>query len=211
MTAKIIWKRRKAAFRYPLGATPRTAILVNWFDVPKSFAQKSMASLRASQPLSLQSPPIHSGDTRWVRIFASGWSSEVQEFAPEAIVATSAQLVELAQSPAGLGMGLTHAVISVGRLGEALLTQSQRDLLWLAFQVPVFEQIIGPRGVLLAAECEAHNGLHDQTRLNAGAAANNDMAWRGFTIDATPCACGQSSPRLHVKPVLKVRAASAGR
>ena len=29
-----------------------------------------------------------------------------------------------------------------------------------AFRVPVFEQVIGKSGKLLAAECEAHDGLH---------------------------------------------------
>jgi len=70
---------------------------------------------------------------------------------------------------------------------DVRLTDADRDWLWSAFRVPVFEQIIGESGELLATECEAHNGMHVQSpnlRSDPG------------DLDLTPCACGRDSPRL---------------
>jgi hypothetical protein len=138
VNAKIIWKRRKAAFCYPVGIPPRTAILLPWFDVKmtdiKSFATKSLEGWR-SDPQSISQSKLRSNSV--VRIFPDGWNSEADAFSPEAIVATSAQLLELAKpQPDRPVPHLTHAVIAVARLGEPLLTTEQRDQLWQAFQVP---------------------------------------------------------------------------
>ena len=65
---------------------------------------------------------------------------------------SSARRIGLSRSPTPL--------IVLTRSGSLLLTIEQRQRLWLAFRVPVFEQIIGKNGALLAAECEAHDGLH---------------------------------------------------
>ena len=46
------------------------------------------------------------------------------------------------------------------RPNDAPLFESTRDLLWEAFQLPVFEELIGFEGELLAAECDAHEALH---------------------------------------------------
>jgi phenylacetate-coenzyme A ligase PaaK-like adenylate-forming protein len=45
-------------------------------------------------------------------------------------------------------------------LGERLASESAHDSLWRAFELPIFEELIGSEGELLAAECEAHSGLH---------------------------------------------------
>jgi hypothetical protein len=71
--------------------------------------------------------------------------------------------------------------------GDARLTDADRDWLWSAFRVPIFEQIIGESGELLATECEAHNGMHVQSvRLRC------DQP----DLDPTPCDCGRDTPRL---------------
>jgi hypothetical protein len=41
-----------------------------------------------------------------------------------------------------------------------LLSDSDRQAIWSAFRVPVYEQFLGIRNELLAEECGAHDGLH---------------------------------------------------
>jgi len=134
------------------------------------------------------------GESR-VRVF-DGWTLESAAFAPAAIVATRVQLLALAQTPPQL----THALIAVSRPQEMLLSAADRDQLWRAFRVPVFEQIIGPRGQRLATECEAHDGLHVE---------ESTRDWTGFTTDTGLCACGRRTPRVSSPiPVERVRAAA---
>jgi hypothetical protein len=92
----------------------------------------------------------------------------------------------------------THAVIVISRPGEPRCTEADRDRLWRAFQVPVFEQIVGWAGELLAAECEAHDGLHIESP---------HLRIDGLPIDTSLCACGRETPRL---PPLEIRRGAAG-
>lgn len=55
---------------------------------------------------------------------------------------------------------IRHSVVAFSDVRYGLLRDEDRDALWHAFQVPVFEQLRGLRGELLASECEAHMGLH---------------------------------------------------
>jgi hypothetical protein len=167
------WQSRKSVFQYPLGEAPKTVVLVPWFAEPR-FAFRSRESVRS----------FHS------------WSAEAAKFGPAAIVATRAQLLALAEkAPA-----ITHALVCVARPTEMLLTAADRDQLWHAFRVPVFEQLIGSRGERWAAECEAHDGLHVEV-------ASQD--WTGFAIDAGLCACGLRTPRVSSPvPLERVRTAA---
>ena len=63
MRVKVQWAFRGGQFRYPIPPAPRTAVLAPGFR--------------------------SSGD---VRVFAGGWSSQVEEFAPAAIAARLPQL-----------------------------------------------------------------------------------------------------------------------
>lgn len=119
-----------------------------------------------------------------IQVFDRGWRPEVAEFRPAAIAGTWQHLEPL------LGMQiepLTHAVIVFARKSDRLLTLEQRRRLWRAFRVPVFEQIIGENGALLAAECEAHAGLHVASPVF-------DVA--GRAVETAKCGCGRSSPRV---------------
>jgi hypothetical protein len=82
---------------------------------------------------------------------------------------------------------ITHALIVLARPGAARLTEEQRDCLWQTFHVPVFEQIIGKSGELMAAECEAHDGLHVES---ARLPIENEY------VEAGPCPCGRKTPRI---------------
>lgn len=121
--------------------------------------------------------------SRDVRIFAEGWSGQIAGYRPSAL---AGRLDELLQAGAS-GLELSHAVIVLHRPEEPLLTAEDRERLWRTFHVPVFEQVIGSRGQLLAAECEAHDGLH---------VLLPNVLREGYHVDASPCACGLKSPRL---------------
>jgi hypothetical protein len=167
--------KRKSVFRYPLDPAPRTAVLAACFR---------QARFPAKSP---------------IRVFPHGWSEEVAAFAPAALASTREQLFGLAA--ADRPPALTHAVIVLEYPGDALLSAGERERLWRAFRVPVFEQIIGPRGTLLAAECEAHDGLHVET---AG------LPWEGYRLELAACGCGRKTPRLtSAVPVERVRSVAA--
>ncbi len=117
-----------------------------------------------------------------VRVFPSGWNEDAAKFQPQALAAPLDRLEALAGK-----LTLTHAVIVFRREWEPRLDAAQRDRLWRAFRVPVFEQILAENGALLAAECEAHDGLHiESAKFAAG----------DHEIDRAACACGKTSPRL---------------
>jgi hypothetical protein len=169
---------RKSVFRYPMDPAPRTAVLAACFRQPR---------LRPNCP---------------VRVFPHGWSEEVSAFAPAAIAAPREQLWGLAvadQPPM-----LTHAVIALQSRGDPLLSTAERAWLWRAFRVPVFEQIIGPDGDLLAAECEAHDGLHIELP---------GLSWDGYHLEMSVCGCGRKTPRLtpvqSAEPVERARSVAA--
>ena len=69
------------------------------------------------------------------------------------------------------------------------MSEADRDTLWAAFRVPVFEQVIGRSGKRLAAECEAHDGLHIES---AALPLENEC------VEDAPCPCGRKTPRIGV-------------
>jgi hypothetical protein len=167
--------RRKAALVYPIPPAPTTAILVPWF-----------------------------GSQRYgVRVFDRGWDAEAAAYQPAALAGTWPQMEALLAHKIA---SPTHALIVLTRpgllpLNDTLLTMQQRQQLWHAFRVPVFEQIIGQNGALLAAECEAHAGLHIQSP---------KLKFAGLTIEIGPCGCGRNTPRIRVgEQLAEIRAATA--
>jgi len=120
--------------------------------------------------------------SRSARVFRDGWSEAVRRFKPSAIAAPLEYLKELAAT--GSGIALKHSVIAFTYEELCRLEDHDRDLLWSAFGVPVFEQYLNSRNELLATECEAHAGLHVVS------------GCKGIAIDERPCGCGGTSPRL---------------
>lgn len=140
-----------------------------------------------------------------VRVF-DGWSPAAAAFQPQAIAAPPATLEVLARRKLDGRLdlpSLTHAVIALTPLGDHLVTESLRELFWRAFQVPLFEQLRGPRLECLAWECDAHAGLH----LRHGHYVQNRTlllecggewlpAGHGAEIVEPRCPCGHATPRL---------------
>jgi hypothetical protein len=171
---------RKSVFRYPLDPAPRTAVLAACF-------RQAWFPARSS-----------------IRVFPHGWSEEVAAFAPAAVAANRGQLLGLAaldRPPI-----FTHAVIVLESPGDAPLSNGEREQLWRTFRVPVFEQIIGPHGKLLAADCEAHDGLH----VEASGRLWADVQWPGYRLESAACGCGRKTPRLvSALPVERARSVAA--
>jgi hypothetical protein len=55
---------------------------------------------------------------------------------------------------------LRFGVIAFSGLNWRLPDEEDREAVWKAFQVPLFGQVRGFNGELLASECEAHDGFH---------------------------------------------------
>jgi len=118
--------------------------------------------------------------SRLVRVFASGWTADAARFAPSSIAGPLEELRKVAE----LGFELRHSVVVLTSNDDATLSDADREFLWSAFGVPVFEQQLGPDNELLAAECDAHSGMHlvgDFPTLRR---------------DKNTCACGNPAPRL---------------
>jgi hypothetical protein len=119
-----------------------------------------------------------------LRVFEDGWNAEALAFAPAAIAASPAQLVALRALPIP---SVRNALIALVRPGDRL-SDEDRERLWWAFRVPVFEQRIAEDCHLLASECEAHDGLHIEAPGVAPRA--------GEILETAPCGCGRTTPRL---------------
>jgi hypothetical protein len=154
-----------------------------------------------------------------VRVSACGWTWVLPRFRPTGVAAPVARLRELARAiatGAAPPPRLDHAVIAFTGVHYGLLTDEDRDLFWSAYQVPLFEQLVGLGDEVLAWECEAHVGLHvvpenlllevssswpEPELLFTSLDCIEFPALRvatGFTatVDRNPCACGMSTPRL---------------
>ena len=121
-------------------------------------------------------------ETPSIRVFPAGWSDAVAKFRPAVIAAPLHYLRKLAAQAQSLMPG--HAVIAFTGDAAVGVSDSDRNLFWQAFGVPVFEQYLGTRNELLAAECEAHAGLHVVSGCGH------------LPVDRTRCACGNASPRV---------------
>ena len=109
---------------------------------------------------------------------------------------------------------LGRALFSLTRVGERPLSDATREQLWQAFGVPVYEQYVTGNGIILASECEAHNGWHvhpatarmsklaGEPHVILNRIDSNGREFRavgmGFAADVTaePCDCGQTTPRV---------------
>jgi len=116
-----------------------------------------------------------------------------------ALSGTVSQLLDAAES----GARATRVVYVVRNAERPFLSEGEREQVWRAFQVPVFAVFVGPRGRLLAYECEAQDGLHLAINCLAGA------GWTAFfedgerpsctvmaSVESATCECGRSGHRL---------------
>jgi hypothetical protein len=104
------------------------------------------------------------------------------------------------------------AVVVFSGMDAGVLTDEQRDQIWAYYQVPLFEQLVGTDGQVIAMECEVHSGLHINPAAAVLECVDGEIVmtsltdtehpairvWSGLTgrIDATPCECGRVEARL---------------
>jgi len=117
---------------------------------------------------------------RMVRVFAQGWDDRAARFQPTAVAGPIEQLRRLLTA----GVRLEHAVIALTYQDDPVLSHSERELLWRALGVPVFEQYLDRKNRLLAMECDAHSGMH----VVSGCA--------GLDLESEVCPCGNRAPRI---------------
>jgi hypothetical protein len=138
-----------------------------------------------------------------MRAFEAGDIRGLVRYAPDAMALPVDAALSLADSSLrGLvelpSLKLAIVVFSSVTLHGAL-EMHHRDLLWKAFGLPVFEQLLGADGRVIARECEVHDGLH----LGSGDAP------AGMEIIAEQCDCGLETARLLRRVAVRVRAAAA--
>ena len=154
---------------------------------------------------------------RGARSFEMAEFAALEAWRPEAIAAPLDRLRELAAFVASGACScppVTHGLIALARLGRPPLEQADRDLLWRAFEAPVYQQLRDWNGELLAWECEAHDGLHIETgaeaRLRVDSGPDRELLFRtaagGFgrdlatglaaSITEATCPCGRGGARL---------------
>lgn len=167
------WKRRSSvttgrarrALHFPIPAPSRIAVLDSGFAMERNTREFTLDDL----------PAMH-------------------QWAPEAIVAPLDKMLTLAdQRLHGVAdlASLRVALIVLTDIDGDTLADDYRELLWQAFQVPVFEQLRGRDGVILARECEVHDGLH----LDPGAKLTPEIE---IALVNDHCECGLETPRLMV-------------
>lgn len=199
----------RPALFHPYHPAPRTAILAPGF--------KQTASIRCFDRNDLEG---------------------IAGFGPECIAGPLDALLHMAR---GIRRGrlalptVRHSIVSFADVRGGLLTEADRDALWEGFLVPVFEQLRGMRGELLASECEAHMGLHlsprdaviefDTSRrfpellftslVDFGQPAIRLATGWTPTLEEGVCGCGSRYPRImdlalieRVRPLALARAAA---
>lgn len=142
---------------------------------------------------------------------------DLEEYRPAGLAGPVSRLVWLAREVLNEKVrldSLCTAVIAFTGLRHGCLNAADRDLLWRAFQVPLFEQFRGFSRELLAAECDAHDGLHIrsdnaifETASPDGEALLTCLDCSDYTLlrmgtemsarlETAVCGCGDSTPRL---------------
>ena len=130
MVIRIRWQRPAPAFYYPIETTPRTAV-------------------HRSHVTALGGPiPVFLG-AAGTKTFGDSLLKSLRRHSPNSVSRWLAP---------GFHRCVMPSVLT--RQGDSWLTEAGRERFWSAFRVPIFEQIIGNRGELLATDCEAHGGLH---------------------------------------------------
>lgn len=119
------------------------------------------------------------------------------------LVGSASELKALAEASDVL---VDHAVFVLTGLEDIPIDDTYRVFLWQRFGVPVFELLLDGNEDVLAAECEAHDGVHLTTgrealMVNGELIVANGRGKKLFTgltgiIDSSNCPCGIKGIRL---------------
>jgi len=118
--------------------------------------------------------------TKLTRVFPQGWNERAARFSPACVAGPLDQLLQVAQA----GWRVEHSIVVFTYAGQREFSAQDRESFWITFEVPVFEQYLGPDNELLASECDAHSGLHIVN------------GYEDLDLEHEVCACGNRAPRL---------------
>jgi hypothetical protein len=119
-------------------------------------------------------------ETKLTRAFPQGWNERAARFSPASVAGPWEQVSQFARA----GGRVEHSIVVFTYPGQPGLSAVEREFLWNAFEVPVFEQYLGPKSELLATECDAHAGLHVVN------------GYEDLDLEHDVCLCGNRAPRL---------------
>jgi hypothetical protein len=147
------------------------------------------------------------GVERNVREFDAEDIAGLCSYAPEALVAPLDVALSLADQKSRRLVdlrSLNAAIVILTSLDDSPLTDDHRDLLWRAFGLPLFEQLRRWDGLVMARECEVHDGLHLDPNHDGSVA----VVGLPGQIVSERCECGLETPRL--KSLAQVYSAMLG-
>ncbi|HLH01432.1 MAG TPA: hypothetical protein VKX25_01580 [Bryobacteraceae bacterium] len=152
---------------------------------------------------------------------ARGSWNRLEAFQPSVLIGYAYDLTRLADAVEKGDILLTtvdRAIYALTDVGTPVIDDALRHKLWRVFGVPVYEIIVAPGCMLLAGECELHNGWHLQPGIEAHCIENEIVyetgriaqAYTGYTgtIDSSRCECGRNTPALKgLHPLIRHRQA----
>lgn len=143
---------------------------------------------------------------------------ELEAYRPQVLVGPVPELQKLVESVKLRVIDLKtldHAILVLTQCGDKPLSDMSRVVLWQTFGVPVYEVFVAMGGVLLASECEAHEGWHvqpyaifslsdDELVVNAPSQKTIRTGLLG-SIEIASCPCGRPGKRLMRVETLRSR------
>jgi hypothetical protein len=144
-----------------------------------------------------------------VRVFGANEWLQLEAFRPQVLIGSASRLKQLSEEIQAGQIdfnSVDHAVFILTSCGEAPVDDVFRVLLWQSFGVPVYELLVTEDGELLAADCEAQEGWHLQSGIEANVlnrelhlrTAGGRLVHSGLTaeISAHRCPCGRATCRI---------------
>jgi hypothetical protein len=153
-----------------------------------------------------------------IREFVAGDVVNLRTYEPEVLVLPLSTAISYADQRLRGRLELPSlrvAIVVLSSIDDAPIADHHRDLLWEAFGLPVFEQLLGWDGRVIARECEVHDGLHFDASAVAAELDGGELIVMGMPTGLTAeivgdhCECGAETPRLRHLNGRKVCAAAA--
>ena len=177
----------------------------------KAFDSDAPLCVRAAWPQPFQSPLPGAARIAF-RTHLFHLFPDAQESQPDLLVLplnAALALTPGAASPASALVVITS--VADAPMADAPMADHHRDHLWNVLGLPVFEQLTGWDGTVIARECEAHDGLHVAqgvaiaeihegefllTQLSGEEPVVGAPTGLAAGLNTSLCACGRDTPRL---------------
>jgi hypothetical protein len=165
----------------------------------------------------------------WFRVAAPArvWTrvdpAALAHFDPDVVAAPVETLRRLSETG---WSGPGRAIVTLTGICREWLDEEGRGQLWNRFGVPVYEQFRGFQGELLAADCEAHEGMHVVADHGHMEVVNGELVLTSLVdvrypvlrlaagirarLEPSHCGCGRTAARLEGPARRRVLARAAG-